>query len=375
MTNHHDPSANMGKEMMETHKPRIALTFSGDGHSGGPNVSHRRIMDSLLKEKYEFIAIHVPRIRELIKVTGMRTLVRQIKDSDSDIVHLGGLQLSGFFVMWACRIAKVKRTVVAVHGSSIEAICIPWFQREIYKMAEDYTLRGASVYYGVSRYILQSPRIQKYRSKCFGCIYNMHPADDFVKSGLSFREEFSIGQDEIVISSIARIVKEKGYGYLIKAIELLKDRSKLRFVIVGQGAYLSNMQATVAKLGLRNKVIFTGFRADILRILEDTDVFVLPSLHETLSISLIEAGFMGIPSVASDVGGIPEVVADNVSGILVQPADAKAIAAAITILLEDSELRKQMGREAKRITLEKFDPAAIIKQIDCLYEELLEKIT
>lgn len=358
---------------MEKYRPKVMITFSEGGENGGPYTSHKRIMESDLINKYKFIPIVVPRTRKLLfSFTGMKKFVKKIRDISPDIIHIEGLQLIGFCSMLACKLAGIKHTVVAVHGSSLKAIQISKFEKMVYRKIEEYTLKNATAIYGVSQYVIQWDNIKKYQTKCFGYIYNMAPSINIKNDNYRLREELSIKKNEIIITSTARIVSEKGFPVLCEAIKKLKEKNGIKFLIVGNGSYLVQMKQEVIESGLEDKVIFLGYRKDVMRILQDTDIFVMPSLHETLCISLIEAGLMGIASVASNVGGIPEVIIDNYNGFLVPPGDCDAIVEALTKLIDNSELRSIMGNNAKQIIDERFSYKIITDKIDSMYRSVLE---
>jgi glycosyltransferase involved in cell wall biosynthesis len=117
-------------------------------------------------------------------------------------------------------------------------------------------------------------------------------------------------------------------------------------------------------------VVFTGFREDVSRLLAAIDLFVLSSLHEGLSIALMEAMALGKPPVVTWVGGLPELVRDKEEGLLVPPADPAALAAGIDRLLQDAALRDRLGRTARRRAAE-FDIRAAVRRMEEVYAELL----
>lgn len=112
-------------------KPLILMTMQENGENGGPFVSHKRIMDSELQEKYDFQRLVVPRARYLINPIGMKKLVHEIQNHNPDIVQIAGLQLEGFLVTVACKLARVK-TVLAVHGSLGEALSVKGLKRLVF---------------------------------------------------------------------------------------------------------------------------------------------------------------------------------------------------------------------------------------------------
>ncbi len=127
------------------------------------------------------------------------------------------------------------------------------------------------------------------------------------------------------------------------------------------------MRSRVRQEGLERHVTFLGGRSDVRSILSLTDVFVLPSLSEASPVALMEAAFVGVPSVATRVGGVPEIVKDGETGLLVAPADAIGLASGIVELLGNPELRLRMGAAAEEWAHEAFDIERTVRQIEAEY--------
>lgn len=148
-----------------------------------------------------------------------------------------------------------------------------------------------------------------------------------------------------VVGAVAALTQEKGHRYLIEAAGLvLRDVPDARFVILGEGELRASLERQIKDLHLEKHVFLPGFRADILSFIKSFDVFVMSSLFEGLGTSLLDAMALSKPTVASDTGGIPEVVSHGETGLLVPPRDAKALALAISTLLKDPDRRERMGR-------------------------------
>jgi len=168
-------------------------------------------------------------------------------------------------------------------------------------------------------------------------------------NGSGFRAEFGIPGDAPVFGMVAMIRGDKGHKYFLKAAsEVLKQFPAARFVIVGDGA-----EPQVRKLAQRvanefpqqpSPVILAGYREDVPEILAAIDALVVPSLREAQTIVIPQAFATGKPVVASDVGGIPEIVAHEVNGLLVKAGDDRELAAAMARLAESPELRLRLGQ-------------------------------
>jgi glycosyltransferase involved in cell wall biosynthesis len=131
------------------------------------------------------------------------------------------------------------------------------------------------------------------------------------------------------------------------------------------------MQERARALGMADKMIFAGWREDVPAILSVMDAMVLPSMNEAVGMALIEAQAHGVPVVASKVGGIPEIVKDGRTGILVPPSDAGKIAEAVITLLNDKAKRDDMGRAGKAWVRDKFKASDMVNKTSTLYLELL----
>lgn len=172
----------------------------------------------------------------------------------------------------------------------------------------------------------------------------------------------------ITICSISRLYRTKGLKYLLVAARKVIDKfANLKLIIVGDGPAKDDLITFAQKLGISEHVEFTGKQLDIEEVLARTDIFVLPSYSEGLSIAVIEAMASGIPVIATSVGGIPELVTDRVSGILVPVYNAEAIAEAIVYLIENPRERQRMGENGKTVAQEKFDVMMMVQKIESLY--------
>ncbi len=157
--------------------------------------------------------------------------------------------------------------------------------------------------------------------------------------------EFWLPTHAPVVGAVGALTQEKGHKYLIEAAALVvRDVPDARFVVLGDGDLRPALERQVKELHLEKHVILAGFRADVLSFIRSFDVFVMSSLFEGLGTSLLDAMALAKPAVASDTGGIPEVVSHGETGLLVPPRDPQELAAAITTLLRNPEERERMGR-------------------------------
>jgi glycosyltransferase involved in cell wall biosynthesis len=166
-------------------------------------------------------------------------------------------------------------------------------------------------------------------------------------TGAVVRHELGLQPDDLVVGSVGRLEPAKGHSYLLHAVARLSQRwPGLQCVLVGEGRLLTELKQLATQLGLAGRVIFTGFRTDVMRLMEAFDVFALPSLTEGIPFALLEACASARPIVASRVGGVPEVIRDGHSGCLTDPADPAQLAAAIDSLLDNPSGAQRLGQQA-----------------------------
>ena len=187
----------------------------------------------------------------------------------------------------------------------------------------------------------------------------------------STRAELGVGTDEVLLAHVANYRREKAHEVLIDAMaELASSRPEVRVVMVGQGQRWDEVARHLATRDLGDRIQMLGFREDVAAIVAASDALVLSSDHEGLPVAVMEALTLGVPVIATAVGGIPEAVDDGVEGLLVPPRDPVALAGAIERLAEDPELRARLGRAARRRS-EAFDAATVTRHIEGAYAALL----
>jgi glycosyltransferase involved in cell wall biosynthesis len=175
-----------------------------------------------------------------------------------------------------------------------------------------------------------------------------------------------------VILCFGRLVRDKGIDTLIQAVNLLPDSvlGRLCVLIGGEGAELENLRRMAAPQA-KHAVRFLGPVGQTSTCYSAADLFVLPSRHEPFGLVFLEAAAHGLPSIGTRVGGIPEIVLDGVTGLLVKPADPGALADAIVRLSTDDELRLRLGEAARARVGELFTADSMVKGYATLFRNLL----
>lgn len=188
------------------------------------------------------------------------------------------------------------------------------------------------------------------------------------------RREFSFAPDDFLVGIVAALEDHKGHTYLIQASKILKAQApKIKIVVVGKGSLRIELNRQVHDLGVEDIVYFLGFREDVPRILASFDLFVLSSHLEGMGSSLLDAMASRLPIVATRTGGIPEVVIDGETGLLVPPRDPAALAQAILTLYHDREMAGRLAERGFEVVHEKFSAEAMAWRVIDLYEQFAHR--
>lgn len=187
----------------------------------------------------------------------------------------------------------------------------------------------------------------------------------------------STKKEVITIGTVKTLIRKYGIEYLIRAFALVEKKyENVKLVIVGDGSLRGDLENLATKLHCYRKISFVGKVPNerVQEYLSGMDIFVMPSImeSETFGVSAVEASACGIPVIASNIGGLPEVVLNKKTGLLVPPKDPDAIAKAITFLIENPRLREKWGKEGRRFVSEHYNWLENAAQMEKLYEKIVE---
>ena len=275
---------------------------------------------------------------------------------------------------WFARLAGVPASVITVHGMGMRAVgrrVLPWYVVETLRIADALALLVPSQ----SRYLHEQEGVGRFPWR--------RAPEHYVPNGIripelptpdqraAVRRELGLSQDDVVVVLVARLVPLKGHDLLLAALaHLAPDHPTLKVVLVGDGPLREELVDRTARLGLTDRVVFTGMRRDVSRVLAAADLGALPSAHEAVPISIIEEMAAGLPVVVTAVGGLPDIVADGQEGWVVPPGDVDALAARIGELASDEELRAGMGKRARSRAENEFS----IENTARAYERMIEAV-
>jgi L-malate glycosyltransferase len=188
---------------------------------------------------------------------------------------------------------------------------------------------------------------------------------------VNVHEAFWLPHHAPVVGNVAALVPHKGQRYLIDAAHLVVQQiPDARFIILGEGELREHLERQVKEHHLEKHVFLPGFRTDVLGCMKGFDVFVMSSVTEGLGTSLLDAMACARPIVATRAGGIPEIIEDDVNGVLVPPRDAHALADAIIRLLRDEDARRRMGDAGLSRVSERFTVDRMVEETARVYKDV-----
>jgi L-malate glycosyltransferase len=177
--------------------------------------------------------------------------------------------------------------------------------------------------------------------------------------------------DEKLVIHISNLRPVKQVEAVVRVFALIRERMAARLLIVGEGPELGRAEQLIDQLGVSTHVELVGEAQDVVGLLSVSDLFLLPSLQESFGLSALEAMACGVPVVASNVGGLPEVIAHGITGFLQPPDDLQGMAASAIAILSDPGAHARMAAEGVRLAQERFSANRIVPQYEALYERTL----
>jgi len=285
--------------------------------------------------------------------------------------HLGGITHAFTMAIW-------HRTPVRVHTvhSLAEQEIGLGPSRRVRLLAFRYKI-GSFIPVVIAREVAHSfETFYKYRNPVL--IPNGIPIDVFTPNIVlrqQLRQKFHVEPQTLIFIHVGHIDINKNQRMLVSAFSQLcaSEPVPMELWLVGDGELRETVQKQVRMLGVEDRVRFLGVRSDVPDLLRAADVFVFPSRCEGNPLSVMEAMAVGLPVVATAVGGVPELVEDGVSGILVPNEDCDALVSAMRQMVQQVDLRVQMGHAARRRAEERFDMRHTVAAYEALYESILQR--
>ena len=273
-------------------------------------------------------------------------IYRFIRHNKIDIVHTHSSK-AGIIGRLAAKAAGVKAIIHTVHGWSFNDLQ-PYLLRKFYILLERICARASSKIIVVSQYDKEKGLNNFIGKKGQYEIisYGINHAD-FCRDSGEARNEFGISPSDLLVGMVACFKPQKAPQEFIEVARLVASKSgNVKFIMIGDGQMRSHIQELILRYQLQDKVILAGWRRDIPQVLSALDIFVLTSSYEGLPIAVLEAMAAAKAVVATNTGGIAEVVRDGENGFLVTPRETQELADKVFNLLNDANLRKRLGENA-----------------------------
>lgn len=304
----------------------------------------------------------------------LRHLTRLFRVNKYDVVHTHTSK-AGFLGRLAAVRARVPIIVHTPHGNIFDGY-FPYFVTRAFIGMERYAARHTD------RIIELTPKgVEDHlrenigRPDQFTVIFSgidLAPFEDAIRRRDATRSALGIEPGHILVGAVGRLEPVKGFMHFVAAAHrIAESMPECRFIIAGQGSQDAALRAEAAPLGDRFR--FLGMRHDVPDIMAALDIFVLSSLNEGMGRVLLEAGAAGVSAVATNVGGVPDIVHDGCTGLLIPPRDPIKLAEAVCALARDPARRRELGQAARKKVAPHFGLERMVRRIEGLYEELIRE--
>jgi glycosyltransferase involved in cell wall biosynthesis len=331
-----------------------------------PPGARQSMMEPVLTEADVAVEyLHIPRLADPRAVP---RIMRRIRETRCDVVH-AHLEYAATLVPVAARLERRPALCTFHH------VAVPVARREALKerLAVLAANRSAGVVFVSDASLRSFARVYGGPRKNWKVIANGVDLEHFAPGPAELPPELGLPDGVPLVTIVGALRWRKGHSFALEAWPSVRRRvPAARLLIVGDGPEAGALRERARALSVEASVVFAGMRTDVARILRASSLVVLPSQHEALPTTLIEAAACGRAVVATDVDGIPEVVADGDTGLLVPFADVDALGGAIVALLEDGARRREMELRARRLAEERFDAGQWARHLAAAYSHVCE---
>jgi sugar transferase (PEP-CTERM/EpsH1 system associated) len=304
----------------------------------------------------------------------LRLLVRLKKLLEQEKPHI--VHTRNWGAIDAIFVSRLTRVPVIVHGEHGREATDPEGKNRkrnfIRKLMVPFVNRFTTVSQDLKEWLIKEVGIPS--SRVTTIINGVNTERFFPHDKIICTRNAGIRSEEVIIGTVGRLDPVKNHAMLLHCFkDLSRSHKGIRLMIVGDGPKWGELQALSNVLGIADKVIFTGKRDDIPELMNNLDIFVLPSLAEGISNTILEAMATGLPVIATDVGGNRELVVDNQTGFLVPKNDLIALGQAIEFYLSNPLKIGEHGKAGRKRVVELFALNRMLKQYEHLYLSLLDR--
>lgn len=301
---------------------------------------------------------------------GIKTVSRLIETVQPDVINT--FILSGAVIgTMAWKKKKIGKLFITVNNpvvydgiTVIRKILYPLLYRYLAQNAVAFLVKSDKVRDEVELVIKSKKPVISIKNGVDFTVFNKNREYSKIRSVLDIRD------DEIIIGNVAVLNERKGQQYLIEAVNNLREIYPVHLIIAGEGPFRLELEQQIVKLNASKFIHLLGRRSDINTVLANCDLFVLPSLHEGLPNSLMEAMAMGLACIATDVGGVRQLITDNENGLVVRPKSSKEIVSAVKKLLTDTKIMNIFGEKAYEFMQRNFKQEVVAKDLIDIYQTI-----
>lgn len=323
-----------------------------------------------LKEKHNLVVHEINFARNPLKPSNFKSYkkLKQLqKERNFDLVYcqqpVGGLmgRLVG---------KKFKIPVIyTAHGFHFFKGC-SFKNKMIYKTVEKWLSKFTDVLITINDEDYEAAKKMKAKhvAKISGIGMEFNKYQPLTESRTEIRKSLNLNENDFVIVTVAEFIKRKNYDTMLKTIKELKNRNvNVKFIICGRGQEEENIKSQIQELGIEENVLLLGFRKDINRILTASDMFMLASFQEGLTLSVIEAMSYGLPCVVSNVRGNRDLIADGKGGFVVETTNAAMFADKIEVIMKNEEMKHKF-EEFNKLESKKYTIKSVIAELEEIYK-------
>ena len=345
----------------------VLISGSGDKHE-------KQLFDFIKEDDFQFHIIKEMgrEIHFYDEITSFIKLCLYIRKYRPLIVHTNTAKAGaiGRIAGWVMRVPVLIHTfhghVFHDYFSPIKTKVFIWLERMLSKISDIIIVISPLQYKDIVEVYRVSPP-QKTRIIPLG-----FELDEFI--AISPKNLNALDREVTTIGIVGRLVPIKNHKFAIEVVErLLKKGNNIKLKIIGDGELKEELNAFIQKRQLNDHIQITGWVLDVVEIYKEIDILILTSKNEGTPVTIIEANASGLPVVATNVGGVADIIKDGENGFLVEPGDIDTFTERLERLVKDVSLRKAMGEKGLKVVSEKYRQERLINDIKNLYDEILRQ--
>ena len=352
-------------ELLDKEKYDISLCCNLDGEL----VERAKKVEAVKLFDIPFLGREVSPYRD---IRAFLSLYKLFKEEDFTIIHTHSSK-AGLLARLAAVLNKTPIVIHTIHGFAFNDF-MNGLKKNFFIYLEKLLAKWTDVLITVSN--LNKKKIIDLNIAHENKIKNIYSGIDLSlftnKRNDDFRKELNLENDHLLLGSVGRLSNQKDPITMIEAFGIIsKPFPNAHLALVGDGELKGKILEKIDQLKLNGRIHLTGNKNNPWSVYHSMDLFIMSSIYEGLGRSITEALSCGVPVVCTDVEGVPEIVRDNITGILVRPKDSNKLADAIIRTLNDMETAKKMAEEGRRFVNDNFDVNKMVNDIDSLYNTLL----